>query len=145
MPLQNDRITANLGFPELEVLGVAEGNNELIVRVKRRQDMECCPGCGQITDKIHSSWLTQVFDLPIFGKKMRLEVLKRRFRCGNGCKPFTEGFGCLERYKRQTKRYRVHLEGQEQPILKSSPWARLWALTSLAEDAGYGCMLGSRI
>lgn len=111
MPLQSDRITANLGLPELEVLGIAEGGNELIVHVKRRQDMECCPGCGCITDKIHSAWRALVFDLPLFGKKLKLEVLKRRFRCGNGCKPFTEGFGCLERYKRQTKRYRAHLEG----------------------------------
>lgn len=110
MPYYKDRITVSLGMPELDVLGMEETESEVMIQVKRVRDCEVCEGCGKITDRIHNHWWTRVRDLPMFGKKTFLVVMKRRFRCLNGCQPFAEGIPGFERYKRQTKRYRDHLE-----------------------------------
>lgn len=108
--LYKDRITVSLGMPELDVLGMEETEAEVMIQVKRVRDFEVCEGCGKITDRIHNHWWTRVRDLPMFGKKTFLVVMKRRFRCPNGCQPFTEHIAGFEKYKRQTKRYRDHLE-----------------------------------
>ena len=110
MPFWKDRITVSLGIPELEVVRMEENEQEVRVWVRRRLEVGCCPGCGRTTDRIHSHWESEARDLPMSGKQTVLLVTKRRFRCVNGCQPFLEEFGCLERYKRQTKRYRGHLE-----------------------------------
>lgn len=110
MPCYKDRITVALEMPELEVLGVEENEDGILVRVKRWVDMAVCSGCGQTTDRIHSHWETKVRDLPVLGRKTMLMALKRRFRCLNGCPPFLEDFRDLEKGKRQTKRYRNHLK-----------------------------------
>lgn len=111
MPYYEDRIAVSLGLPELIVNRVEESEGEVRIWVRRRLEIGCCPGCGKITDKIHSRWESRVRDLPFFGKKTYLVMEKRRLRCPNGCRPFLQEFGCLERCKRQTKRYREHLEG----------------------------------
>lgn len=110
MPFYGDRIPIALGLPELQVEKVEEEGVTIRILARRREAIACCPGCGKVTDKIHGHRRTQARDLPLGGRKTILVVEKRRFRCGNGCKPFPEEFGCLERYKRQTKRYREHLE-----------------------------------
>lgn len=110
MPCCKDRITVALEMPELEVLGVEENADGVLVRVKRWVDMAVCSGCGKTTDRIHSHWETKVRDLPVLGRKTMLVVMKRRFRCLNGCSPFLEFFRDLEKGKRQTKRYRNHLK-----------------------------------
>lgn len=110
MPYYEDRIAVSLGLPELIVKRTEENEKEVRIWVKKRQEIACCPGCGKITDRIHSHWESGIRDLPLWGKKTILLIEKRRFRCPNGCRPFAEEFGCLERYKRQTKRLRKHLE-----------------------------------
>lgn len=110
MPYFRDRITISLGIQELEVLQVEESSERIDVLVKRRQDYEICSSCGKISGKEHSRWTMTVRDMPISGKKVYLHVMKRRFRCINGCQAFAEQFRCLEKYQRQTKRYRMHLE-----------------------------------
>lgn len=111
MPFYQDRITVSLGLPELEAIRVEETKQkENWVWVKKRELIGCCPLCGKVTDKIHSRWESKVRDLPLLGQKTFLIVERRRLRCGNGCRPFLEEIGCLEKYKRQTKRYRRHLE-----------------------------------
>lgn len=110
MPYYQDLITVSLGLPELEVKKVEESELEIRVWATGRQDVGCCPRCGKITDKIHSHRSAPIRDLPLYGKKTILILTKRRFRCPNGCRPFAEEFGCLERYKRQMRRFRGHLE-----------------------------------
>jgi len=110
MPYYQDRITISLGIQELEVLQVEESAERIDVWAKRRQDCEICPLCGKISGKEHSRWMMTVRDMPISGKKAYLHVMKRRLRCVNDCNPFAEQFRCLEKYQRQTKRYRIHLE-----------------------------------
>lgn len=78
--------------------------------VKRRHDFEICPGCGRLSDRRHSERTSTVQDLPMSGKRVFLKVVKRRFRCLNGCRVFSEIFGSLDFYQRQTKRFQDHIQ-----------------------------------
>lgn len=110
MPLHQDSITVSLGMPELEVVGAEEFEKEIVIRVKRKADFEVCPCCGHVSNKLHGFWESRVRHFSMFGKKVFLVILKRRFRCANGCKPFLETFGCLEKYQRQTVGFQDHLK-----------------------------------
>ena len=109
MPLYEDRITVELGMPELKVLEVKESEEAIWIKAKRRYDCGVCPECGKTSDRIHSHWQSKVRDMTILGKKTLLDIEKRRFRCLNGCRPFTEEWDTIAKYQRQTKRYQRHL------------------------------------
>ena len=69
-----------LGLPGMDVLEVIEGDNELVIRVEITATIGWCPGCGvraQSPDRTARS----VRDLSCFGRAVRLEVLRRRWRC----------------------------------------------------------------
>lgn len=110
MPSQTDHIKVSLGIKELSVEGVDEMRDKIIVAVKRRDDFEICPRCGRMSDRQHSQWVCTVQDYPLSGKKVFLKVIKRRFRCLNGCRVFSEIFGSLDFYQRQTKRFQDHIQ-----------------------------------
>jgi transposase len=111
MPNHRDPIKELLGLPDLEVLEIEERKEEIFLKVKRSKNYEVCPECGKTSGRLHSQRQVKVRDLPMFGKKSWLLVTKRRYRCEHECeKPFPEYFHSLEKYKRQTKRYRNHLE-----------------------------------
>lgn len=110
MPPRADFIKVSLGIPELSILEINEQADKIIVMVKRRHDFEICPGCGRLSDRRHSEWTSTVQDLPMSGKKVFLKVVKRRFRCLNGCRVFSEIFGSLDFYQRQTKRFQDHIQ-----------------------------------
>jgi transposase len=106
-----NRITVNLGLPGLDVMDVAESENEIAIHVKSHHHCMVCDGCGHVTDKVHSWWNRRVRDLPIHGKVVNLHLIQRRFRCANGCSLMVEHISGIERYTRQTKRYQLYLEG----------------------------------
>ncbi len=69
-----------LGLPGMDVLEVIEVDNELVIRVETSETVGWCPGCGaraQSQDRTTRS----VRDLSCFGRAVRLEVLRRRWRC----------------------------------------------------------------
>ncbi len=109
MPLHQDSTTVLLGIPELEVIGFEACEKKIVLRVKRKDDFEVCPSCGHVSQSIHSHWESRVRHGSMSGKKVVLVVLKRRYRCSCGYKPFLETFHCLEKYQRQTVSFQDQL------------------------------------
>lgn len=71
---------ALLGLDGFRVLEVTEGNGELIVRIETTSDVVVCEGCGrraEAQDRVERAFR----DLPCFGRSVRLEWRKRRWRC----------------------------------------------------------------
>jgi transposase len=86
-----------------------------VITVRRATRTGLCPGCGTISERIHSRYLRRVADLPLAGRPVRLVVVARRFRCEvNLCdrRIFTERFedGVLAPWARRTGRldYVIH-------------------------------------
>lgn len=73
-----------------------------------------CPGCGQKTARLHSHYQRTVADLPWGGRRVRLLLFMRKFRCAEpGCprRIFTERMPALvEPYARKTVRLHEVLE-----------------------------------
>lgn len=112
MPLPFEDTKFLLGLPELKVLGVKKVENRIEIAVQRKVDFELCPQCGKVSTKRHDLWTSRARDLKVSGCEVWLVITKRRFRCASGCKPFSEVFGCIDFYKRQTKRFRDEVQNQ---------------------------------
>jgi transposase len=69
-----------LGLPGMDVLGVIEGDNELVVTVETTETVGWCPGCG-VRAQSQDRLMRSVRDLSCFGQAVRLDVRRRRWRC----------------------------------------------------------------
>jgi hypothetical protein len=69
-----------LGLPDMRVLGVAEGDGELVVTVETTAERAWCPACG-VRAQAQDRSIRSVRDRSCFGRPVRLEVDRRRWRC----------------------------------------------------------------
>jgi len=94
-------MAARFGFallipPGLAVDGV-DGSEDALVVIARSDTLTAlCPLCGAASDRVRSHYVRRPPDLPCAGRRVRLRLLVRRFRCGvPGCprQVFAERFG----------------------------------------------------
>ncbi len=83
--MQRYSITQALGLPEYKILEILSDTDEEIhirIRAYKRKKAKCS-GCGEYhnTKKAHSTKEVVVEDLRMFGKRVYLHVIKRRYRC----------------------------------------------------------------
>ena len=74
----------------------ASDENEIVITIRHRSAIGCCPSCGGASRRVHSRYCRRVADLPLSGRRVRLIVAARRFRCDAVlCRRqiFTERFG----------------------------------------------------
>ena len=69
-----------LGLPGMDVLGVIEDDNELVVTVETTATVGWCPACG-VRAQSQDRTTRSVRDLSCFGRAVRLDVRRRRWRC----------------------------------------------------------------
>jgi hypothetical protein len=73
---------ASLIPPGLEIDSVDSGENTLIVTARSDAAGAFCPLCGVVSHRVQSHYVRQPSDLPCAGRRVRLRILVRRFRCG---------------------------------------------------------------
>ncbi len=76
----NGLAEAMLGLDGFRVLEVTEEADELVITVETTAVIEGCDRCGTQAEA-HDRRPTDVRDLACFGRPVRLQVLKRRWRC----------------------------------------------------------------
>jgi len=67
----------------------------LLIAVRASGSSCACPGCGTISERVHSRYRRRFADLPIAGRSVRLVAVARRFHCAAascGRRIFTERF-----------------------------------------------------
>lgn len=65
---------------------VDDSETTLIVTARSNAATASCPLCGVISHRVQSHYVRQPSDLPCSGRRVRLRLLVRRFRCGvPGC------------------------------------------------------------
>jgi transposase len=92
---------------ELQYIGheVGEAGMELYVESSREQAR--CPYCGAVTNKVHSTYLRKLQDLPMQGKKVVVYLTNRKYFCVNeqcGQRTFAERFTFFEASATKTNR-----------------------------------------
>ena len=75
--------TIHFELPGFEVLRVDEGNELLVIQAQSMVPEAICPDCEQISGRVHSYYTREPRDLPSSGRKVRLVLSVRRFRCQN--------------------------------------------------------------
>lgn len=93
---------------ELKVERIENTGETIEIFIKTSTQRIECPECGKITDKKGGVHNKTVYDLPIFGKQVKLKIKYRNFICMNEmCKKryISETIpGFVEQYNHRTKR-----------------------------------------
>jgi transposase len=98
-------------LPELKIISHWQ-SDKFRTRYKcaKESEFEVCPKCATKSYSVHDRRWVKVEDQPIRGSGVRLQILKRRFRCP-GCKSvFTEPVAGIRKGFRTTQRFRLGLQ-----------------------------------
>ena len=119
-----DGITVELGIPGLLVLDYREGSDGIEVAIRYAVEAASCPGCGRLTSQVHAWSKQRKRDAELWGKRAWLLLWKRRFRCRECRRVFTEDDPACGRRKRTTCRLRRQLaiQAQEATVRAVSRW-----------------------
>lgn len=109
--MQDDRISIELRLPGVTVLKVKEEEHWIEVLVRYRKEEADCPRCGRSTWQVHQWHLQRKRDARLWKKVVWLALLKRRFRCRNCRKVFTEPDPACGARRRTTARLRDTVAG----------------------------------
>jgi hypothetical protein len=112
------RKTARLLPSGLVVDEVTVGPDEVVIAAHALGRSAECPGCGRLSRRVHSRYERYLSDVPAHGRRVRVRLSVRRFRCPHqGCprKIFAERLesGITRPYARRTTRLQqlVHCLG----------------------------------
>ena len=108
--MSEKRLTHFSLLPELELVKLERrGHNWMNFRVRKTSSYEVCPGCATKAYGTHDRRVIRVVDAPIRGRKVTLEIVKRRFRCPTCAKVFMEPVRGISKGKRFTQRFKNHV------------------------------------
>ncbi len=98
-------------LPELKMLAHWQSNKfRTNYQCVKESEFEVCPKCAVKSYSVHDRRWVVVQDQPIRGSGVFLKVLKRRFRCPQCKKVFTEPVGGIRKGHKTTERYRRGLK-----------------------------------
>ena len=88
------------------------GVDGIVVHAHSASATSACPGCGLPSSSIHSRYKRSLGDLPAHGRRLRIRLTARRFRCRNAAcerRVFTERFApdLIQTHARRTSRLDV--------------------------------------
>lgn len=97
-----------LNIPQYKISGIIyEDEKRIEIRVEPyKRKVFVCSGCGKVHAKgHHGETETVVEDLPVFGKRVYLHVIKRRYICPKDKRTYIEEVPWLKKWSRVTKRF----------------------------------------
>lgn len=98
-------MTQLLNLPGVIVEEGKQTEDTWIFFVKSDKKNAICPRCGRRSHRLHQNQRYLVKDLPIGNREVILSVNRRRFKCENCQKPFSETLDFVEKKKSFTSRY----------------------------------------
>ncbi|NIO39217.1 MAG: hypothetical protein GTO41_02860, partial [Burkholderiales bacterium] len=106
-------VTYLLDLPQFIVTGYwleRRGEQEIVhLYCMHREEVAICPRCHQVSMTYHDGKERCVRDLDVWGKCTFLHFISRRFDCERCTRPFTEKLACIDRQRRQTRRFEQHI------------------------------------
>ena len=85
------------------------GQEILHLYCKFRHDLAMCPRCKEVSSKLHEEKERCIRDSDIWCKRTFLHFPSRRFDCEHCGRPFTEELNFVEKKRRQTIRFELHV------------------------------------
>lgn len=94
-------------LPELNILTHGQSNKfRYNYQCRKVSEFEVCPRCAVKSYSVHDRRWVEVKDQPVRGAGVKLQILKRRFRCPQCKKVFTEPVSGVRKGFRTTERFR---------------------------------------
>ena len=129
--------------PGLVVDAVTVGSDEVNIAAHALGRCAVCPGCGRLSRRIHSRYDRCLSDVPAHGRRVRVRLSVRRFRCPHsGCprKIFAERLesGITRPYARRTTRLQ-QLVRCPRAARRPEQVADRWHLLERDADRGRRC------
>ena len=94
--MRRGRFQSSLLPPGLSVEQVQINDREIVAVARPQATAARCPSCGGFSERVHSRYERCLADLPAHGRRVRIRLTVRRFRCPEpGCprQIFAERFG----------------------------------------------------
>jgi transposase len=104
-----DDVSRLVGIEGLAVTGVLEVGRRLEIEVELVARAACCRWCGRASVAVKDRPVVRVRDLPVAGRVTLLRWRKRRYRCEECERTFTETHPQLPARQRVSARFRAHL------------------------------------
>lgn len=103
-------VTELLGLPDFAVIGyeIYEPEHQLVLICEVVHQIAICPDCQQPSTAIHEYKPQMVRDVSAFGLESYVDYVRRRFKCHQCQKPFTEQLSTIS-LGRYTVRYEQHI------------------------------------
>jgi transposase len=70
-------------FAAVTVDSVEQGGDRVTFRVRAKAGDAACPGCRRRSARVHACYQRQLTDLPLGGRRVRIIMHVRRFKCIN--------------------------------------------------------------
>lgn len=102
-------IRISLRLPQLRVLEQRQRDGLIEVEVMYRRPFATCPACSYHTRNVHDCRRQKKLDIPVHGQTLILVLHRRRFRCPECHKVFTEPDEICGWRRRTTERLRKQL------------------------------------
>jgi transposase len=96
-------------LPEQEFQSVHYSKAALYFKVSTRHTPEVCPRCATLSQSVYDRRRITLKDAPIRGRRVYLQVRKRRLYCKPCRKPFTEPMAGVRKGARTTQRFKAHI------------------------------------
>lgn len=68
--------------PGLRIEHIEIGGTEIVTVARSRSTAASCPVCDRVSIRVHSRYRRCLADLPAHGRRVRISLVVRRFRCG---------------------------------------------------------------
>ena len=110
--LSKNELPLPFGLKGIRVIGITESQGSLIIRVEKESNFGICPHCGILSQKVNDRYVHEVIDRPVLKPGMRLEVVKRRWKCINdfcSAVTFTEEVEGLPRGSKHTVLFQEYM------------------------------------
>jgi len=105
-----------LNLPKWDIVEVEEGHDEYVIWARYSVRPPACPHCGVMFPRLHRYGDTQepqpYYDAPAHAKKMRLMVLRKKYKCLECGHYFLERLDDLDEHFRATKRLVQYINDQ---------------------------------
>lgn len=100
-----EKLTHNFLLPELKVLTVNKKSRSVFeIHAVKESEFEVCPHCATRCRRVHDRRRVKIKDIAFRNQTIYLVIKKRRFRCGNCKKVFTEPVQGVQKRARITQR-----------------------------------------
>jgi transposase len=105
MVIMKKVLTEILNLPGIIVEDYQKTEETIILSVKNNQKTAVCPRCGKTSHRLHQNKKRLIKDLPMGDKEVFLRINRRRFKCENCQKPFSEVLNFVGNRQNFTDRY----------------------------------------